>query len=239
MGWGLSDGLSFESLVEDRLNESPGAGAPRVEILNFACGGYGAFQQLFVLESKAARYSPDAAFWVMNSVEEQWLLNHLSAVLSQGVASPYTVIDDVAARAGVERNMTRAEIEARLKPFAWELLSRAVEHFISHCASRGYKAYLIFRPSPETSDPLEKKRDAEFLARLRATAELGHASLLDLSSAFDELGPRESMALSLLDDHLSARGHELLAKELYRQLTTSLERSLWVDGEDGAGDAVD
>jgi hypothetical protein len=238
MGWGVSDGQIFESLVEERLNHARPSGTARVEILNFACGGLSAFQQLYLLETRVGMFSPDAVIFVLNSGEEGLLLDHLSEVLANGYESPFAIIDETAAKAGVEPGMSPPEISARLRPFAWELFTAAVGQFATECEARGLKACLAFRPSPATADAREKQRDSDFFARLQGQAKLLRVQLLDLRAAFAGVGPHESMEISIRDDHTGVRGHQLVADELYRQLTAPAGRWLLLGEHAGDDQAV-
>ena len=65
MGWGVSDGQTFEALVEKRLNEQAtgGQGFERFELMNLGIPGYDPPQQMVMVE-RALGFEPNAVFFV-------------------------------------------------------------------------------------------------------------------------------------------------------------------------------
>lgn len=212
MGYGVADHEDFGWLLEDRLNQE-NAGNPyaNYEILNFAVPGYSAIQNLIVLEQKALPFQPNAIFFMAHQREEDAVVKYLADRLSVGADLPYSDLMELAHQAGVEPRMTKSEAERRLKPYGPEILLRTYQRTTEVSRSHGVLPVWIFMPTLE--DPLHE----EEITHLVGLAEEAGFIVLDLSDAYDNQDP-DSLVVAYWDKHPNAKGHSLIAEDLYRKL---------------------
>jgi lysophospholipase L1-like esterase len=212
MGYGVADNEGFEWLLEDRLNQEH-AGSPytKYEILNFAVPGYSAIQNLLVLEQKAQSFQPNAIFFMAHQREEEAVVKYLADRLSVGADLPYPDLMELARRAGAEPGATKGETERLLQPLETEILAWTYRRIVEVSRAHGILPVWIFMPTLE--HPLQEDE----IAHLNRVAEESGFIVLDLSDAYDNLDP-ESLVLAYWDKHPNAKGHKLIAEDLYRKL---------------------
>jgi hypothetical protein len=212
MGYGVSDDEGFEPLLEDRLNrENTGNPYNKYEILNFAVPGYSGIQNLMVLEQKALPFQPNAMFFMAHQREEEAVVLYLADRLSVGADLPYPDLMELAHRAGVEPGATKVEAERLLQPVGTEILSWTYRRIVEVSRAHGILPVWIFMPTLE--NPLQQ----EEISHLKQVAEESGFIVLDLSDAYDNQDP-ESLVVAYWDKHPNAKGHMLIAEDLYRKL---------------------
>ena len=212
MGLGVSDGEDFESLLEDRLNrEHAGERYARYEILDFAVPGYSALQELLLMEQKGFSFRPDALFFMAHQREEEAVVLYLADRISVGADLPYPDLMELVHKAGAEPGMTKDEAERRLKPHGSELLSWTYRRIVEVSRLHSVLPVWIFMPTLE--DPLHE----EEVAHLSRLAEEYGFVVLNLSHAYDNQDP-DSLVVAYWDKHPNAKGHMLIAEDLYRKL---------------------
>jgi hypothetical protein len=212
MGLGVNDGEDFESLLEDRLNnENNGKPYHKYEILNFAVPAYSAIQNLIALEQKALAFQPNAIFFMAHQREEEAVVLYLADRISVEDDLPYAALAEIAHRAGTEPGMTKAEAERRLKPYGTEILAWTYRRIVEDSQAHGILPVLIFMPTLE--NPLRQ----EEIAHLKDVAEDAGFVVLDLSDAYNNQDP-DSLVVAYWDKHPNAKGHMLIAEDLYRKL---------------------
>jgi len=212
MGLGVSDGQDFEWLVEERLNrEHAGERYAGYEILDFAVPGYSALQELMLMEQKGFSFQPDALFFMAHQREEEAVVLYLADRISVGADLPYPDLMELVRQAGAEPGMTKAEAERHLKAHGSELLSWTYRRIVQVSRAHGVLPVWIFMPTLE--DPLHE----EEVAHLSRLAEEYGFIVLDLSHAYDNQEP-DSLVVAYWDKHPNAKGHMLIAEDLYRKL---------------------
>ena len=212
MGYGVNDDEGFEWLLEDRLNqERAGSSYSRYEILNFAVPGYSAIQNLMVVEQKAMAFQPNAIFFMAHQREEEAVVLYLADRLSIGADLPYPDLMELARRAGAEPGLTKVETERLLQPVGTEILSWTYRRIVEVSRAHGILPVWIFMPT------LEHPLRAEEIAHLKRVAEETGFIVLDLSDAYDNQD-LESLVVAYWDKHPNAKGHSLIAENLYRKL---------------------
>jgi hypothetical protein len=212
MGFGVADDEGFEWLLEERLNrEHAGSQYASYEILNFAVPGYSPIQNLMVLEQKGLSFQPNALFFVAHQREEEAAVLYLADRMSVGADLPYEGLVRLAHEAGVEAGMTKVEAERQLRPFEAEILSWTYRHIVEVARSRGILPVWIFMPTLEY--PLQEEK----IAHLSRVAEESGFIVLDLSPAYENQDP-ESLIIAYWDKHPNAKGHSLIADQLYHEL---------------------
>lgn len=212
MGYGVEDAEGFDPLLENRLNQE-NAGSPYTsyEILNFAVPGYSAIQDLIVFENKALSFEPNAIFFMAHQREEQAAVLYLAELISTEAEVPYPELMEIARRAGAEPGMTKAEVVRHLNPYSSEILSWTFRRIVEVSQTHGVLPVWIFMPTLE--DPLHEE---EIIHLTGLAAESGFV-VLDLSHAYDNQDTN-SIVVAYWDKHPNAKGHSLIADELYRKL---------------------
>jgi hypothetical protein len=212
MGYGVADDEGFEPLLEDRLNrENTGSPYTKYEILNFAVPGYSAIQDLMVLEQKAMPFQPNAFFFMAHQREEEAVVLYLADRLSVSADLPYPELMELARQAGLQPGVTKSDAERRLKPYGTQILSWTYRHIVGVSRAQGILPVWIFMPTLE--DPLQD----EEIAHLKRVAEESGFIVLDLSDAYDNQD-LDSLVVAYWDKHPNAKGHMLIAEDLYRKL---------------------
>jgi hypothetical protein len=212
MGLGVADGEDFGWLLEERLNrENTGSQYAGYEILNFAVPGYSAIQNLMVLEDKAIAFQPNAIFFMAHQREEEAVVKYLADRLSVEADLPYPDLIDLARRAGAESGATKVETERLLQPAGTEILSWTYRRIVEFSRAHGILPVWIFMPTLES--PLRE----EEITHLTRLAEESGFIVLDLSDAYHNQD-LEALVVAYWDKHPNAKGHLLIAEDLYRKL---------------------
>ena len=217
MGYGVANDEGFDPLLEDRLNRQNIDGPySKYEILNFAIPGYSPIQNLIVLEHKALQFQPNAMFYMAHQREEFSVVAYLADRLSIGADLPYPELMELARQAGVQPGMTKAEAERLLKPYGPEILSSTYRQIVEVSRANDVLPVWIFMPTLE--DPLHE----EEVTHLTRLANESGFIVLDLSDAYDNQDP-ESIVVAYWDKHPNAKGHSLIAEDLYLKLQEKKE----------------
>ena len=217
MGYGVADDEGFEPLLEDRLNrENADRVYKKYEILNFAVPGYSAIQNLMVLEQKALPFQPNAIFFMAHQREEEAVVMYMADRISVGADLPYPELMELARQAGAQPGATKAETERLLRPVGTEILSWTLRHIVEVSRAHGILPVWIFMPTLEA--PLQE----EEVAHLSQVAEEAGFIVLDLSDAYENQDP-ESLVVAYWDKHPNAKGHMLIAEDLYQKLMEKAE----------------
>ncbi|HWO87542.1 MAG TPA: SGNH/GDSL hydrolase family protein [Gemmatimonadales bacterium] len=210
-GDGVSDGETFDELVEDRIAEEDSAGARRVQILNFGVGSYSQLQQLLLLHDRVFEFQPDVVMVVGNPGDAQRLAIHLVQQVRRGVAPPWPVVQDVLTRAGVTRSVRETEALSRLAPFRDELLAWTLREIAAACRLRDVRPVWVYLSLPERGPA------PAVIEAMRDTALAAGFHVLDWSDVYDG-HDWATLRASPWDFHPNARGHELIAERLYHHL---------------------
>lgn len=212
MGYGVSDGQDFDSLLEDRLNkENTGDPYKKYEILNFAVPGYSPIQNLIVLEQKIPSFQPNALFYVAHQREEEAAVLYLADRISVNADLPYPELMALARTAGAQPGVPKVEAERLLQPVGGEILSQTYHRIVETSRAQGILPVWIFMPT------LEYPLQPEEIAHLKRVAEEAGFIVLDLSDAYDNQDP-DSLVVAYWDKHPNAKGHQLIADHLYQLL---------------------
>ena len=238
MGNGVSDGETFEALVEERLNREHELGRfERVEILNFGVDGYSLPQQIAMLEERVLGFSPDvviATHYQRNlSMTERYLLKvvwggydvpyePVKALMQQaGVANvdrgripvPFQPARRFVRLVGIDPRMPSSEAAARVRTIGDDVLAWSFQRLAEVTRSRGIVPVVLGLNAviDDVSPHIPEG----------AAIEANQLPLLNLLDVFPE-ADRPSLRVAPWDDHPNAAGHRLIADRLYPQLTEFL-----------------
>jgi hypothetical protein len=213
MGSGVANPETYEAILEARLNRENDRGThARYEILNFAVGGYGPFQQLMVLQRKAFAFNPDAVYYAAHSNDLRTIVKNIAHVISSGADAPsHHEVMEMAREVGVTERTWAAVATLRLYLHRAEFTSWVYRRIVSDCRARGILPVWILLPMPGESprDPV-----AAELTRLAADAGFVVRNLMDVFAHYDA----RAIQLADWDNHTNAVGHRLIAQRLYEEL---------------------
>jgi hypothetical protein len=221
MGSGVADSEVFVQLLEDRFTQEQARGPySAFEFLNFGMAGHSALQELWIFESQALSFQPNAVLFVSHQREEDVAVRNLANRIQHGIELPYDYLDDLARRAGVEAGMAQVDIERRLRPYGPELVSWSYERLVSLSRERDMVPIWVFVPILEA--PLAE----EERVKLTQQAEEAGFVTLDLSDVYEgfDLG---ALIVAEWDMHPNARAHALIADRLYEKLVERQVMGNW------------
>ena len=212
LGWGVANHETFENLAESQLNHSSQRRPDRqYEILNFAVGGHGPLQELFMLERRAFTFEPNAILYIAHLNDSRRAIGHLVSRIKDDVEIPFPGLQQLVVSKGVDATTPKVLVGRRLEPHAREILQWAYSEIVRQCRSRGVLPVWIFMP---TLDDTADDDGPEQLERLAKAAGFVTVSLADAYANH----PRESIWVARWDRHPNANGHALIAEKLVERL---------------------
>jgi hypothetical protein len=211
MGYGVGDDETFCRLLENRLNAGRRPDGQRCEVLNFGTGMSHVIHRHVLIDRKVFSFEPDAIYYVAHQDEFQGPVRHLAKLAPQGEPLPYPCLEDVARRAGVGPGMSPNMAEARLQPYARDIVLGVYRDLAAECRRRGVLPVWVYLPIPGVTDTPEL---ASAFAGLATEAGFTAVSLDGWDSGYS---PAE-VKLSSADHHPNPLGHRLLARKLYEAL---------------------
>ncbi|WP_300321203.1 hypothetical protein [Accumulibacter sp.] len=211
MGWGVGDGMTFEALLEERLNREPVSKAfKHVELLNFGVPGYQPPTQLVSLD-KALDFQPNAIIFVATGREIRRSASYLAEVVHKSLPIPYPELAAIVKQSGAVAGMDETEALKLLLPYGPEILRKVYGRVANTSAQRGIRAILLFLPQVREGSWQEETPET-----LRIASEVGLEviNLADVYAGHDV----DTLRLAEWDDHPNELGHRLVADALYRRL---------------------
>ncbi len=213
MGAGVLESEMYDAIVEEKLNNDGINDDERVEILNFAVGGYGILHNVVLSEEKIWQFDPDVMMFAIHSTEHIRLVTHLTQLIRREIDVPYAEINDVIARSGATPDMPPAHVRTLLSPFAEELIEWSIQRMADNARARGAEPVLLYVPITEEMDGVDPER----LATLTGYGEKHGWTIINLDGALAGQD-FEELKLAPWDTHLSKLGHELMAERLYTEI---------------------
>ncbi len=225
MGWGIGDGETYESLLEDWLNDHArrrGVGR-RFEVLNFAVAAYGPAQRYASLSRRAMAFEPDLVIYSATMLDARLLELHLAGLLMRKVDPTYPFLRRALADAGITDEDTRTGPDrqfvhkdaAKLKVRAhyWPILDGILGALAADCRSSGLPLVIVAIPRAGGLDSPEACAGA--VARLEGIAARQAVPVIDLTAAFGNQNASK-FEVAAWDDHPNALGHRRIFLGLAR-----------------------
>jgi hypothetical protein len=211
MGLGLPTKDMFKTAVEERLNAGS-AGATRFELLNFAVPGISPMGNDWMLEHRAAQFSPDLVIFVAHSVDMAWVGRDVVGLVKRQLPFPDGFPIEDLSRANITTRTNASVAAVRLEPFDAEMLSFFYGRIVQQARQLRAVPVWVYLPVPH-----ERPVDTAQVAVMKAAAASAGFIVHDLSELFSPYTPTE---LSLGDrwDHSNAKANGLIAEELYNRL---------------------
>jgi hypothetical protein len=219
MGSGVADQEVFDWQLEQQLNEEHRGGPySQYEILNFGVAGYTGLQELWVFENDALSFHPNAVFYVAHQIEKEILVRNFADRLIRDIEIPYDYLVEIAERADVQAGMSQEDAERLLIPYADELLTWTYRRLVSISQENGVIPVWIFMPTMEIPVTQEV---VNVLAEEAKEAGFVVVTLDDMYEGQDI----SSLIVAEWDLHPNAKGHRLIAENLYREILTNPDLS--------------
>jgi hypothetical protein len=244
MGWGIGDGESYETLLEDWLNDHARRRgiARRFEVLNFAVAAYGPLQRYALLGRKVEAFAPDMVLYSSTTLDARLLEIHLTGLLMRKVDPTYPFvkagiadagITEEDARTGPDRQFVHKDaVKLKVRANFWPILDATLAALAGECRSRDLPLVFLAVPRAGRIDAPEARATA--LARLAGISARLAVPLIDLTPTFDHTDPAE-VAVAPWDDHPNATGHRRLFLALAHALVDRPELYRTLFGLDPAG----
>jgi len=227
MGWGISAGESYVSLLEGWLNaRSAELGSPRrYEVLNFAVEAYSPLQRLEAFRRKARAFDPDLVIYSATMLDTRLMEIHLCDLFRGHADLSYDFLRAAVADSGLtprdlrtdfeDRLVYKETVKRRLRPFYWPIYDQALGALAADCRSAGIGLACVIIPRVGKADAPAAR--AESVARLKGIAAHHALPLFDLTGTFDGQDPAP-LEIATWDDHPNALGHRRLFHALTRAL---------------------
>ena len=211
-GWGVGNEENFDHRLEERLNaDRPFPRFEKIELLNFAVGGYLPPQMLLTLERKVLDFSPQAVMLVAHPGDGVRVLYHLARGVIEHVPNPYPDLDEFTKRSGITDTMTQHEAVKRMASYADTTLSIVYRRMVIACREKGIMPVWVYLPAvPGRADPGDR-------GPMRAMAEQAGFLTLDLADVFDGF-EEDRIRIGAWDQHPNRFGHILMAERLRQEL---------------------
>ena len=211
MGWGVGDGVTFEALLEQRLNREPLDSAyKRIELLNFGVPGYQPPQQMVAID-RALGFQPNAVLFVATGREASRSANYLAEALRKRLPMPDARLQAIVDQSGARPEMDEAAALKHLEPYGAAILKVVYDSIAARARGADAKPVLIFLPQAR-----EGSWQEETPTTLRLAAKAGFA-LINLDTVFKGRDI-DTVRLAEWDDHPNVLGHQLVADQLFRTI---------------------
>jgi hypothetical protein len=220
VGAGVEQHETFEALIEERLNRDlTGGQLDRIEVLNFAVGGYDPFRTLIDYERRIRAFQPDLVCYVVHTNDGWRMRQNLVSAVSDGLEVDDLHVRFVLRTSGVDASMSRTEIDRRLTPYTQELLDRAYGRLAKTVRESDATVVAFVLPRVIDADASGSRENHRITKEKLAAAGFRAFSLIDV---YGDLPPA-ALWLGPWDEHPNATGHRLIASEIVRLLKESGE----------------
>ncbi|MCB9301744.1 MAG: hypothetical protein H6566_13935 [Lewinellaceae bacterium] len=217
MGTGINTDQTFENVLEDELNKNGLISKDtKVEILNFAISGNHLFQNVAMLEWEASKFKPQVVIYPAHPNEEHRLMSSVHRAFQTHRDLTFPFLKELEAEAGLSSVATEAEFFEKVGYRQRETTAYGYNRILEYC--RKNQAVPVWIYVPTLDDNEVKSEDVELEALVK---KMGFYTL-NLKDSFGNLDP-ESLKIAPWDAHPNAKGHQLLANEMLKQLQQNKE----------------
>jgi hypothetical protein len=219
-------GHNYESLLEDRLNETqPNPDIQKFEVLNFAVGGYRITQIMETMIQKAP-FHPNVYMVAITGVgvSHRWSF-HIGHLLQRKIDLKYDFLRKVVADAHVQPSDSLETMDRKLAPFTPAVFGWCLEQMKEEASKQGARMVILLIPEPVPSDLIVP----QFTSARPIIEKLG-VPVIDLLDTYAGSKNLIELRVSRDDVHANARGHEMVFKNLYRKIEQDPKLSDFVFG---------
>lgn len=212
MGSGVSMEETFENVLTRMLNETDFfAPYDSVEILNFGVSGTHLPQHLARLERIVSQFKPDVVIYTAHSGEFWRVARNLHGLYGLGIDLYYPFFRDPIMEMGLASGGDLVSFQRGLRPYMEEIMINSYQQLKQSIEEMDAISVFMFLPVLDSRPSPKQDRDL-----LQLVEELDFPILNLQNFANDEI--EKNLVLSEWDNHPNARGHQLIAEEIYRQL---------------------
>jgi hypothetical protein len=217
MGLGVEEEETFDSQLETSLEaEPPPRSHEAYQVLNFAVGGYGLLQMVYVAKHITPQFGPDVVLYFIHPGEVNRMIDRLRAAMADGAEldQDFSFIASMLEKANAGIGLPPDEFVRRLQPYSDEMLSWALRELAS--AIEEQNAIPVFVFLPFTRKNFEA---AELRQLLEESNHVGAIPIL-LTDVYKGYDP-DRLGISAWDNHPNALGHRLIADDLLKELKST------------------
>lgn len=214
MGSGVSNNENFAAIIEDEINKVSNG---KVEILNYAEGGYHLLQNVYVTNYKIKKTNPDYLFYFAHSNEIERDLDDFINVIEKKRPLSFKFLDSIFTLTGIKDGMCRLEKYNKAKPFSKELIKWGYNSITNYCKQNNIIPILVFLP---VNANLREDNEKWFCLE---TARAAGFEIIELKNVYDGYVP-ETIQLSLWDTHPNRKGHKIIADKLFKEIMNKKEK---------------
>lgn len=213
MGVGVKDNETYENLLEQKLLDWGKLG--QVEILNFSLGQTDLIKRIKILEQKVLAFQPDVIFIPVHNVGQKILT--LSNLLRnkysdlQELPEIYSYLDSGIREIKIPDDAADQTLLPTLLPYADDIANWAYQKFMAICTANDLPVVQFYLPF---YNAINQSATDEFAPRPYGK----DIYTLNLMSVFKDYSS-EDITITTWDDHFNSFAHELIAAELFRQIT--------------------
>lgn len=209
MGSGVSDEAVFARVFEKLINDSLQklGKQTRVEVLNFAVGGYSWPQYAWLCDHKVFDFHPDRIFVFSHSEEKQRVNGVIARLIQNGLDLEYEKLKQIKNKSGAKQSMSRGSIQNLLYPYEHMLLEFGYSHVSEAAQKNRIPATWVYVPALNRPAPAG---EFEYLDKLAGNQHFERISLVGAYTGYNEA----SLQLTPADHHPDVLGHRLLGKKL-------------------------
>ncbi|MBP6184535.1 MAG: hypothetical protein KA479_06300 [Saprospiraceae bacterium] len=208
-GSGVADAEVFDVILENRMNST--SDSLNYEFLNYGCPAYDLIDCIIHFEQEnIAKFLPSYLFYISHGKDFFKNSKDIATCLTKGIPIPLGYLQDIITRSGVNSGMTEPEMIKRLSLFEEEILIKSYDYLFRLCKTNNITPVWIYWPAPakRLEDFTEKEKVMEI-------ARKAGFIIIDIDAVYKN---NESMDIQLSekDIHPNAKGHQLVADELYQ-----------------------
>jgi hypothetical protein len=210
-------GQDYIAKLEERLNQN--CRTPEIQsyqVLNFSVYAYSILQMMDVGLNKAPLFHPDVYVFAITDLEAMETMGwrtQVGSLLISGTDLKYDYLRHVVADSGLQSTNHLPTIRRRLKPYILPVQRWAFQQVKDKADSEGASMAIFFIPAPLPSDFI----NSDFDSFREAALPIG-VPILDLRDTFNSVSLSSIEVDPEADIHPNARGHAMIADNLFAKL---------------------
>ena len=219
-GQGAPAGRNYETLLEDHLNARHASkGGQRVEILNFAVGGYRITQIVDAALEWAPTFEPDVYVVPFSelTVFDRWG-DHVTTLVQNGIDLKYDYLRQLVRESGLRPDDPSGTADAKLARFRLPTLRWALHEIRERARQDDARLVVVLLANGNDPEILEEE-----FAGVRELLTREGVPFIDLLDAFADLENPRAYRVGDNNLHPNEAGHRVLFERLYAELLEDAE----------------